>query len=71
MFRVSSGPKPKIVAAVVIVLVFSIEEFAIAFIVGVPTLKAVLTILCSRLGFEVFTQMLPFWLRSSSFQTSY
>ena len=54
VFRVAYLPvlKPGIFASVLIVFVLSIEEFAIAFIVGVPTFTTVPTILYSYLGFE-------------------
>ena len=54
VFRVAYLPvlKPGIFAAFLIVFVLSIEEFAIAFIVGVPTFTTVPTILYSYLGFE-------------------
>lgn len=54
VFRVAYLPvlKPGIFAAMLIVFVLSIEEFAIAFIVGVPTFTTVPTILYSYLGFE-------------------
>lgn len=54
VFRVAYLPvlKPGIFASILIVFVLSIEEFAIAFIVGVPTFTTVPTILYSYLGFE-------------------
>lgn len=54
IFRAAYWPvlKPGVFAAFLIVFVLSIEEFAIAFIVGVPTFTTVPTILYSYLGFE-------------------
>jgi len=54
VFRAAYWPvlKPGVFAAFLIVFVLSIEEFAIAFIVGVPTFTTVPTILYSYLGFE-------------------
>ena len=54
IFRAAYLPvlKPGIFASFLIVFVLSIEEFAIAFIVGVPTFTTVPTILYSYLGWE-------------------
>ncbi|MDA7430637.1 ABC transporter permease [Primorskyibacter aestuariivivens] len=54
VFRAAYFPvlKPGIFAAFLIVFVLSIEEFAIAFIVGVPDFTTIPTILFSYLGFE-------------------
>lgn len=54
IFRAAYLPvlKPGIFASFLIVFVLSIEEFAIAFIVGVPTFTTIPTILYSYLGSE-------------------
>lgn len=54
VFRAAYWPvlKPGVLASFLIVFVLSIEEFAIAFIIGVPTFTTVPTILYSYLGFE-------------------
>jgi putative spermidine/putrescine transport system permease protein len=44
--------KPGIFAAFLIVFVLSMEEFAVSFIVGVPTFSTIPTILFSYLGFD-------------------
>ncbi|MNL69382.1 thiamine transporter membrane protein [compost metagenome] len=44
--------KPGLLSALIVVFIFSIEEFALAFIVGAPDFTTVPTILYSYLGYN-------------------
>lgn len=54
VFRVAYLPalKPGLLSALIVVFIFSIEEFALAFIVGAPDFTTVPTILYSYLGYN-------------------